>query len=80
MNTRHELLGEKWAISVQHKKNKIVADALAAHITNLLSSCQYEAMNTEDLQLSAQSLAEIVGEMKKFSERMQKIDQSLGVA
>lgn len=80
MNTRHELPGEKWTISVQHKKNKIVADALAVHITNLLSSSQYETMDTEDLQLSAQSLAEIVEEMKKLSAKMQKIDQSLGIA
>lgn len=79
MNIRHELLGSKVELSRKYKKNRIIADALASRIVTMLSRADYEGLDTEDLQLSAQSLSEIVAEMRSLSERLGKVNESLGM-
>lgn len=79
MNMRHELLGSKVELSRKYKKNRIIADALASHIVTMLSQADYGEMDTEDLQLSTQSLAEVVTEMRSVSERIAKVNEALGM-
>ena len=45
----------------------------------MLSQADYGKMDTEDLQLSAQSLSEVVAEMRSISERLDKVNESLGM-
>lgn len=78
MNIRHELLGTKVELSRRYKKSKIIADALASHIVAMLSQSDYGELDTEDLQLSAQSLSEAVTEMRAISERTAKVNKALG--
>lgn len=79
MNMRHELLACKVELSRNYKKNRILADALTSHIVIMLSQADYGKMDTEDLQLSAQSLSEVVAEMRSISERLDKVNESLGM-
>lgn len=79
MNSRNELLGSKIELSRQHKKRKIMADALTAHIMFMLSETEFEKMDTEDLLLSAQGLSELVIELQSLSERLGKINEALGM-
>ncbi len=79
MNMRYELLGSKVELSRKYKKHKIIANALASHIMTMLSQSDYEGMDVEDLQLSAQSLSEAVAEMQSISERLAKVNESLGM-
>lgn len=78
MNTRHELIGSKVELSLRYKKSKIMADALTSHIVAMLSQSDYGELDTEDLQLSAQSLSEAVTEMRAISERIVKVNKALG--
>ncbi|MGE9985335.1 hypothetical protein [Desulfovibrio sp. SGI.169] len=78
MNMRHELLGSKVELARKQKKSRIIADALAAHIIAMLSQQDYGDMDTEDLQLSAQSLSEAVTEMRALSERIARVNEALG--
>lgn len=79
MSTRHELLGNRMELSRKYKKNRIIVDALASHIMTMLSQSDYERMDVEDLQLSTQSLSEAVAEMQSISERLVKVNESLGM-
>lgn len=78
MNIRHELLGTKVELSRRYKKSKIIADALASHIIAMLSQSDYGELDTEDLQMSAQSLSEAVTEMRAILERTAKVNKALG--
>lgn len=78
MNTRHALLGNKVELSRKYKKNKIIADALASHIVAMLSQPDYGELDPEDLQLSAQSMSEVVTEMRVISGRIAKVNEALG--
>lgn len=78
MNIRHELLGNRVELSRKYKKNRIIVDALASHIVAMLSQSDYGELDTEDLQLSAQSLSEAVAEMRAISERIAKVNEALG--
>lgn len=79
MSTRHELLGNRVELSRKYKKNRIIVDALASHIMTMLSQSDYERIDVEDLQLSTQSLSEAVAEMQSISERLAKVNESLGM-
>lgn len=78
MNMRHELPGNKVELARKQKKNRIIADALASHIITMLSQQDYEDMDTEDLQLSTQSLSEAVTEIRALSERIARVNEALG--
>ena len=79
MSTRQEYLRTRDELSPKYKKNRIIVDALASHIMTLLSQSDYERMDVEDLQLSTQSLSEAVAEMQSISERLAKVNESLGM-
>ncbi|MBD5608254.1 MAG: hypothetical protein HDQ93_05325 [Desulfovibrio sp.] len=78
MNLRHELMGKRVELLRNHKKEKIVAEAVSATIIRLLSASDYEKIDAEELALAAEVLTQTIEHLQSISRQITQINSELG--